>query len=97
MAMELLSLCENESWKVIEETMEDSIISWNFGDKDDEGNTPLLVCCKKGSLSTLKAFYSLLPDFNVKECNSEGSTMFLLACDSGNIHVVDWLLSWKSH
>merc|ERR1712232_585611 len=64
---------------------------WNFKDRDIEGNTPLLICCRKGALSTIQALYSSLPSFNVRECNKYGSTMILEACKSGNIDLVNWL------
>lgn len=88
----LLELCLNEQWDVIENRMNEMIHEWDFKETDDIGNTPLLICCKKGSLSTLKAFHSILPKFNVHETNSKGTTMILIGCMSGNIELIEWLL-----
>ena len=88
----LLELCLEKQWEYIENTMKYKIHEWDFTERDEDNFTPLLICCKKGQLSTLRAFHSILPTFDVKESTLHGSTMILAACLGGNIDMVRWLL-----
>ena len=50
----LLELCEREEWNVIIESMHEMIHVWDFDERNAADNTPLHICCEKGSLSVLQ-------------------------------------------
>ena len=54
MSSSLLELCEKEEWTFIIESMEDLIHDWNFEERNADNNTPIHICCAKGSLKVLQ-------------------------------------------
>ena len=50
----LLELCEREEWSVIIESVRDFIHVWDFDERNADNNSPLHICCEKGSLNVLQ-------------------------------------------
>ena len=92
-----LELCECREWDKIMNNMSSKVNEWNFKEQDDSlsMNTPLFLCSKEGQLSILQEIYEHHP-FDIRETNSEESTLFLEACTSGNIDLVKWMLDLGS-
>ena len=89
----LLSLCLDDRWEDIVNLMSEHYTEWDYNEVDDEGNTALLVCCRKGELEVLKAFNKELHSLDVWNRDIINGNMMLKACRSGNIQLIEWLES----
>ena len=89
----LLELCRNEEWEYIIDTVRKHVQNWDFKEVDEDGNTPLLLCCKKGALEVVQKLYIVISRVYFEERNHSLYSPLLLACESGNIELVKWLLT----
>jgi len=92
----LLELCRNEEWHFIINTIRKHNTEWDFNEEDEDGNTPLLLCCKKGALEVIQKFYLITSTVYFKKSNFSLYSPLLLACESGNVELVKWLLETTS-
>lgn len=88
----LLELCKQEAWTYIEENHFMKQKKWKINEKDECCNTPIFICCRKGALSTLKILRSGIKRFRVNQRNIDDATLLLVACRSGNVELVKWLM-----
>ena len=88
---------ENEEKKEGTKDTSESFVNWT----NKEGKTPVLVACEYARMNMLRYFHSPL---NASLCVSDkfGNNAFHVACMSGHLQVVKWLLEtrndskWKS-
>ena len=88
----LLELCEREEWNIIIGSVHDLIQVWDFDERNAEENTPIHICCTKGSLNVLQHLLQT-KKFNFKESKGKnGNSCVLLAAQNGQLETVKWLI-----
>ena len=88
----LLELCEREEWTDIIESVKDFIHTWDFDERNADNNSPLHICCAKGSLNVLQHFQQA-KTLDFKESKGKnGDSCVLLAARNGHLETVKWLL-----
>ena len=80
----------NCTQNIIINSTPDLIHVWNFDERNADNNTPIQICCTKGSLNVIKHLQNL-KKLNFKE-NKEGDSCVLLAAENGHLETVKWLL-----
>ena len=89
----LLELCEREEWDVIIDSMQDLIHFWDFSERNAVKNTPIHICCTKGSLHVLKQLKHLKNfEFSKESKGKNGNSYVLLAAENGHLETIKWLL-----
>ena len=84
----LLELCEKEEWEVIINSAPEKIFSWDFKEKNEDGENPSQICLNK------KANDNVLHFINYYESiTSNNKPMQLSEAKRGHLSTLKWLLA----
>ena len=90
--LSLLELCEREEWSVVIESVQDFIHIWDCDERNADNNSPLHICCAKGSLNVLQHLQQA-KIFDFKESKGKnGNSCVLLAARNGHLETIKWLI-----
>lgn len=84
----LLKLCEKGKWQVIIDSIPDKILSWDFEEKNKEGDNALRICVKKKAIQVIPQIISA----HNKNKSSNTPSLFLLEVINGNSETLKWIV-----
>ena len=89
MNLSWLEFCERGEWNTIIESANDLIHVWDFDERNADNDTPIHICCAKGSLNVLQHLHQAKKlNFEIK--GEQGTSCVALAAKNGHFEILKW-------